>query len=81
MRDVTYSQSHSLWVRQVSTHTPHAGRDVLWMIMIAGNTMFLLTRPMRDVTRADAGTKYKLVVSTHTPHAGRDSAVDDGDGR
>ena len=49
MRDVTISFSVLSSNRRVSTHTPHAGRDLLFAITII-RFSFLLTRPMRDVT-------------------------------
>ena len=59
----------------VSTHTPHAGRDGRVPDRNQGEKEFLLTRPMRDVTVGSSGSSSSVSVSTHTPHAGRDSDV------
>ena len=66
---VPYSSLNSA---AISTHTPHAGRDKSGTVEIAGDTGFLLTRPMRDVTQDVLGVSSHFGISTHTPHAGRD---------
>ena len=50
MRDVTFSADGARETRNVSTHTPHAGRDSVALSVLSPISSFLLTRPMRDVT-------------------------------
>ena len=59
----------------ISTHTPHAGRDVEHGEVITENQRFLLTRPMRGATGLDDEQLGGIIISTHTPHAGRDDFV------
>ena len=40
--------------------------------VVAGDTLFQLTRPMRGVTALIIRGVVRLYISTHTPHAGRD---------
>ena len=61
----------------ISTHTPHARRDLDCYYRKNRQMQFLLTRLMRGVT-----VKYFLnynatTISTHTPHARRDIKVGD----
>ena len=53
----------------ISTHTPHARRDIGISVPGLG---FLLTRLMRGVTVRIDGTRHVITISTHTPHARRD---------
>ena len=71
MRDVTSEYAKTEADANVSTHTPHAGRDETGLF-IAALVPFLLTRPMRDVTVVVSHSHGDHAVSTHTPHAGRD---------
>ena len=50
MRDVTNNLIAVIGLPDVSTHTPHAGRDMPRKFARAELVKFLLTRPMRDVT-------------------------------
>ena len=59
---------------QISTHTPHAGRDAE-TFDIARDPQFQLTRPMRGATREDFTAAALEFISTHTPHAGRDEKM------
>ena len=45
---LTYNDEHINY--NISTHTPHAGRDVLGLILWIMRKRFLLTRPMRGAT-------------------------------
>ena len=55
----------------ISTHTPHAGRD-LSTIFSPSSCAFQLTRPMRGATVQTGSDLIAALISTHTPHAGRD---------
>ena len=57
----------------ISTHTPHARRDVLDLQTDAEIRIFQLTRLMRGVTQCDGIADIMLYISTHTPHARRDA--------
>ena len=50
MRGVTCDVLSLFYPRFISTHTPHAGRDVYAMAAADLLGAFLLTRPMRGVT-------------------------------
>ena len=71
-RDVT-----KIWIRNarakgISTHTPLAGRDLLFFFKLSYFLEFLLTRPSRDVTYCINQQGRTARISTHTPLAGRD---------
>ena len=57
---------------RISTHTPHARRDVFLYSYIAGDDLFQLTRLMRGVTASFEPSENESKISTHTPHARRD---------
>ena len=57
----------------ISTHTPHARRDVTRFYMFINLIKFQLTRLMRGVTYSKLIEYYLACISTHTPHARRDS--------
>ena len=58
-------------IRDISTHTPLAGRDQ--PVLLSGSDhVILLTRPLRDVTFRDPSISSCCRISTHTPLAGRD---------
>ena len=57
----------------ISTHTPHARRDLLSPHIIHYDIRFQLTRLMRGVTCSSKMRKGGLNISTHTPHARRDA--------
>ena len=50
MRGATSSNSLVVKYLQISTHTPHAGRDFTGLENDIGYYAFLLTRPMRGAT-------------------------------
>ena len=50
MRGVTYDAIANYDRREISTHTPHAGRDAASAGAAAEDWTFQLTRPMRGVT-------------------------------
>ena len=56
----------------ISTHTPHARRDVLARREVARIEKFQLTRLMRGVTFWNVSKPILFRISTHTPHARRD---------
>ena len=56
----------------ISTHTPHARRDIFSVDNVTGVNIFLLTRLMRGVTSDALYKQYTGLISTHTPHARRD---------
>ena len=56
----------------ISTHTPHARRDVLVAVILKHTLQFQLTRLMRGVTSRIALLSPDSRISTHTPHARRD---------
>ena len=62
-------------VERISTHTPHAGRDPLPIVVCYFPWIFQLTRPMRGATRIPPTRRSVSTISTHTPHAGRDLTV------
>ena len=57
----------------ISTHTPHARRDVVRPAYCHPHGVFQLTRLMRGVTRSAVIGFYLANISTHTPHARRDA--------
>ena len=72
MRGVTYSRYKLLQISRISTHTPHARRDIekIYREVVSGE--FQLTRLMRGVTGFSLRALQSSVISTHTPHARRD---------
>ena len=71
MRGVTEIHIRKRSTRRISTHTPHAGRDIKIRVRL-NPVQFLLTRPMRGVTWRGPVKNSPEGISTHTPHAGRD---------
>ena len=59
----------------ISTHAPHARRDV-YIHAIAEPGEFLLTRLMRGATKPWAIEDLLELISTHAPHARRDFTMD-----
>ena len=56
----------------ISTHTPHARRDLSHFAPYQKRQIFLLTRLMRGVTEGQEVSCGIPDISTHTPHARRD---------
>ena len=71
MRGATLTARFTHKELNISTHTPHAGRDMVTAVF-SFTGRFLLTRPMRGATRESEKNGEKQIISTHTPHAGRD---------
>ena len=72
MRGVTRFFIFPFGIDFISTHTPHAGRDIIaelamCLVLISTHT----PHAGRDVVAFYFGTQSEI--STHTPHAGRDS--------
>ena len=59
-------------VKSISTHTPHARRDIEHTAELMNYSVFQLTRLMRGVTIRKYGLYLREYISTHTPHARRD---------
>ena len=57
---------------KISTHTPHARRDMLFSLSGMRVARFQLTRLMRGVTNSTTVENSRAAISTHTPHARRD---------
>ena len=72
MRGVTVHDLGNVLVLHISTHTPHARRDLCQINQNRRAIQFQLTRLMRGVTVHDLGNVLVLHISTHTPHARRD---------
>ena len=72
MRGVTSLCNAQFLVFPISTHTPHARRDLCQINQNRRAIQFQLTRLMRGVTVHDLGNVLVLHISTHTPHARRD---------
>ena len=71
MRDATGIQCMEIIQEQISTHAPHAGRDVLHMCYDVDRNNFYSRAPCG--TRPDCSTHEDFCqISTHAPHAGRD---------
>ncbi len=68
-----YAKIVNDWFRDISTHTPLAGRDFVTRKECDGTTEFQLTRPLRGVTLPGDTFDVSCAISTHTPLAGRDS--------
>ena len=51
LRDVTECSIVGNYMTFISTHTPLAGRDGYWLMIMVAFGAFLLTRPLRDVTQ------------------------------
>ena len=75
MRGATDSTELPSLIHSISTHTPHAGRDDCYGLVVHTERTFLLTRPMRGATGLDDEQLGGIIISTHTPHAGRDDFV------
>ena len=71
LRGATSGKTSPTQPNLISTHTPHAGRDIT---PTSSGTLsaFLLTRPMRGATIISLSRLHIFSISTHTPHAGRD---------
>ena len=72
MRGATKYIDSKMMMTVISTHTPHAGRDLMAVGADVETFKFLLTRPMRGATTAPFIASDLPAISTHTPHAGRD---------
>ena len=71
MRDVTNFYFHNYLTPLVSTHTPHAGRDLFSKLFtILGCVSTHTPHAGRDGVYTICS--WLQTVSTHTPHAGRD---------
>ena len=73
MRGVTQGKCVLGRIFSISTHTPHARRDIVRSVLISDRHKFLLTRLMRGVTWSDNAFSRGGEISTHTPHARRDA--------
>ena len=73
MRGVTTPLVNNIIKVTISTHTPHARRDLLDTVERRLSFAFQLTRLMRGVTFAVDVLKWHDKISTHTPHARRDT--------
>ena len=51
MRGATISATPAMLLNLISTHTLHAGRDVIYRLLGCTYILFLLTRPMRGATQ------------------------------
>ena len=61
-------QDELLDLCRISTHTPLAGRDELYLQKSQKHTQFLLTRPLRDVTAAADNAKSEAIdFYSHAP--------------
>ena len=56
----------------ISTHTPHAGRDVCIQHQSCAQSNFYSHAPCGARPRSPSAICISSVISTHTPHAGRD---------
>ena len=72
MRGVTDRHHREARAIHISTHTPHARRDLKRPTRRQNADRFLLTRLMRGVTPDPNTPRKPLYISTHTPHARRD---------
>ena len=72
MRGVTAVFALINVLMSISTHTPHARRDVSYLLYTSLCIKFQLTRLMRGVTAVNRKFKNQNGISTHTPHARRD---------
>ena len=71
MRGVTKNLEDRIVHNEISTHTPHAGRDVIAYNLKSQNKISTHTpHAGRDGCHAPACDRG--AISTHTPHAGRD---------
>ena len=62
--------------RAISTHTPHARRDLVIVSLFSNALRFQLTRLMRGVTTyLQSMIVVGRAISTHTPHARRDLVI------
>ena len=86
IRDIWFIVKHTINARRdyvicaekfeliISTHTPHARRDMQTVYLTAYRKVFQLTRLMRGVTEVKDRIKHAFKISTHTPHARRDGS-------
>ena len=72
MRGVTVVIMKMYYPIFISTHTPHARRDLLRSTLDRSHNLFQLTRLMRGVTECTGAALPNFQISTHTPHARRD---------
>ena len=75
MRGVTYTIPFLTANKSISTHTPHARRDIHEQSKKLTGISFQLTRLMRGVTSLLSSSSVCLRISTHTPHARRDTVL------
>ena len=71
-RDVTFFRSLPFSAITISTHTPLAGRDRLFVTCLSSSNIISTHTPLAG---RDAGEVYRREaskISTHTPLAGRD---------
>ena len=72
LRDATHVLADDISYNRISTHAPHAGRDICRKRSEAGKTDFYSRAPCG--TRPPHALKYiPYIISTHAPHAGRDT--------
>ena len=76
MRGVTALLSLKLWQLPISTHTPHARRDILRIIFPVG-VMISTHTPHARRDNGWSGSGKTPDISTHTPHARRDGRFAD----
>ena len=67
------NEMHHIIPVSISTHTPLAGRDAVFRLLMVLTIEFLLTRPSRGATRSIIHPGILRQISTHTPLAGRDT--------
>ena len=74
MRGATNGYVQPVGIAWISTHTPHAGRDILFGISTVSPSTFLLTRPMRGATDIVIYTGYyPYDFYSHAPCGARQS--------
>ncbi len=60
---------------EISTHTPHTGRNGSPFLSLASSVRFQLTRPTRGATGLRPTGFGDCYISTHTPHTGRNLQI------
>ena len=70
MRGATRNGCLILHISEISTHTPHAGRDLTSAALSAAHLRFLLTRPMRGATASCSAGPAETVFLLTRPMRG-----------
>ena len=72
MRGATWWKNNNITKTAISTHTPHAGRDAVFLPSVDGFQHFYSHAPCGAQRGYTTRRVVENGISTHTPHVGRD---------